>query len=264
MIDKRQRSIQSVEVGGALLAALAEADCSLGLTDLARRAGLPAAKAHPYLVSFGNIGLVVQDRSTGRYDFGPLALSMGLASLRRLDPLQVAISGLADLVTETGQSAAIAVWGNHGATVVHLQESTRPLHVNLRVGSVMSVLNTATGQVFAAYLPDEVIHDQLRREGMDGSPTLGAGADHGPTLEAARRAVRSHGLARTVSYPIPGVSAFSAPVLDHRGALQLAITLLGAAPGFDSDWQGPLASALRVYALDVTRRLGGRDGSLGR
>ena len=66
-----QRGIQSVEVGGQLLRALAEGDGPMMLRDLARNAGMSAAKAHPYLVSFMRIGLVEQDKASGRYELDP-------------------------------------------------------------------------------------------------------------------------------------------------------------------------------------------------
>ena len=54
-----QRGIQSVEVGGQLLKALAHHGRPMALKDLARAADMTPAKAHPYLVSFGKIGLVI-------------------------------------------------------------------------------------------------------------------------------------------------------------------------------------------------------------
>ena len=56
-----QRGIQSIEVGGQLLHALAHAGRPLALKDLAREADMTPAKAHPYLVSFGAVGLVEED-----------------------------------------------------------------------------------------------------------------------------------------------------------------------------------------------------------
>jgi DNA-binding IclR family transcriptional regulator len=41
---------------------------------------MPAAKAHRYLVSLIRVRMVVQE-ATGRYDLGPLAVQLGLASL---------------------------------------------------------------------------------------------------------------------------------------------------------------------------------------
>lgn len=254
---RRQRGIQSVEIGGALLKVLVAADGALTLGEIARRAGLTPAKAHPYLVSYGQLGLIVQDRQTGRYDVGPLALQAGLAALRRLNPLRIAGEGLADLVAETGQTAAIAVWGMHGATVVGIEESPRPLHVNLRVGSVMSLRNTATGNVFAAWLNPAAIADALQQEGAPGTVTIGAATGADPSMQDTAAHVRAMGLAVTVDRPIPGISALSAPVFDHRGALALAITLLGPSGTFDAAPGGPLAARLLGYVRAVTGRLGG-------
>jgi DNA-binding IclR family transcriptional regulator len=58
--DSRQ-GVQSIEVGVPLLQALAEHGAPMMLRDLALRTGMPAAKAHRYLVSFVRTGLVVQD-----------------------------------------------------------------------------------------------------------------------------------------------------------------------------------------------------------
>jgi len=256
--DKPKRGIQSVEIGGALLGALAEAEGPLHLGDLARRAGLSPAKAHPYLVSFGHLGLIVQERVSGRYDFGPLALGIGLAALRRLNPLQAALAGLADLVAATGHTGAIAVWGSHGPTVVHIHESDRPLHVNLRVGSVMSLRNTATGRIFAAHMPEGSIAAALAREGASDSRAIGGLADGDATLAETNAQARIRGLACVVDFPIPGISALSAPVFDHTGALTLAMTLLGPTGVFDARPDGPVATMLLERTRALSRRLGGQ------
>ena len=149
-----QRGIQSIEVGGQLLRALAHAGRPLPLKDLAAAAGMAAAKAHPYLVSFGKIGLVEQDRASGRYGLGPLALQLGLMSLQQADPVRIATPLIEDLAAASGHTVAIAVWGTHGPTIVRLAESPAAVHVNMRHGTVFSITGTASGQLFAAWLGD--------------------------------------------------------------------------------------------------------------
>src|SRR6516164_9717898 len=90
MMSTEQRGIGSVEVGGQLLRVLTEVDGPMMLRDIAASAGMTAAKAHPYMVSYMRLGLIEQDRASGRYELGPLALQMGLASMRRLNPVRVA------------------------------------------------------------------------------------------------------------------------------------------------------------------------------
>ena len=58
--ERGSRGIQSIEVGGQLLLALAHQGQPMALKDLARDAGMSPAKAHPYLVSFGKLGLIEQ------------------------------------------------------------------------------------------------------------------------------------------------------------------------------------------------------------
>jgi len=56
--DSDSRGIQSIEVGGRLLLALAHHGQPLPLKDLAYAADMSPGKAHPYLVSFIKLGLV--------------------------------------------------------------------------------------------------------------------------------------------------------------------------------------------------------------
>jgi DNA-binding IclR family transcriptional regulator len=226
------------------------------LKELARVAGMSTGKAHPYLVSFLRVGFVTQDAS-GCYELGPLALQLGLTRLQRLDPVKEASPLIEALATTTEQSIAVAVWGNLGPTIVRLEEPIHPLHVNVRTGTVMSMAHTATGRLFAAYLPPKVVEgliseDIARKSGRAGGPALLTRAQ----FEEAIAETRRHGLSRTMGQPIPSLNAFCAPVFDSGGNLVLGITAMGPEATFDSDWDGKVAKPLRACASEVSRRLG--------
>src|SRR3954467_949028 len=161
---KERAGIQSVEVGFGLLQALGEAPGPLMLRDLARAANMSAAKAHRYLVSFQRLALVVQDGASTKYDLGPAALKLGLASLSRLDAVKLARERVTLLMEEIGHTLALAVWGNHGPTIVHWEESPQAVTVNLRLGDVMPLLSSAIGLCFAAYVSKDAIAPMLREE----------------------------------------------------------------------------------------------------
>ena len=253
---KIQRGIQSIEVGGQLLLVLASTPAPMGLGDLARASGMDASKAHRYLVSFGKLGLVRQDATTGCYELGPFAAQLGLAALQRLDPLREATKAAEALVVEIGHTVAIAAQGHLGPTVVRIEESVHALHVNMRTGTVMSLLNTATGLVFAAWLPKPEIAKMLEHEAIRlyGEKVLKADVER--RLERPLREVRRHGLARAVGRPIPGINALSAPIFDFNGQLVLAITSLGPSGTFDASWDGAIATAIKDCAGKLSRRLG--------
>jgi DNA-binding IclR family transcriptional regulator len=260
-MENGQRGIQSVEVGGQLLLALLEAGKPMMLRDVAALAGMAPAKAHPYLVSFMRLGLVEQDRVNGRYELGPLALQMGLACMRRLSPVRIGTEAIVELSTEIGQTIALSLWGNYGPTVVRIEEASAAVHVNMRVGSVMSLLGTATGRVFAAFMPAKMIQTFLEAGHHEASVgDESARRMSGKQIEAALAEVRQRGMARAVGRPIPGVNAFSVPVFDHGGSVALAITAIGPEGTFNADWDSPIATKLLDCASKVSERLGAGSG----
>ena len=263
--DGTQRGIQSIEVGGQLLRALAHQGRAMALKDLAAAAGMAAAKAHPYLVSFGKIGLVEQDRASGRYGLGPLALQLGLMSLQQADPVRLATPVIEGLAQQTGHTAALALWGSHGPTIVRLAESPAAVHVNMRQGTVFSITGTASGQLYAAFLPEAVVRPLYEAERRSAG-AAGAAAPAGlPTWAQFARTtlaeVRQQGLGRADGGVVAGVSALSAPVFDHRGQIVLALTVIGPSAALDTGWQSAAAQAMRSAAAAVSARLGHRPAA---
>ena len=259
--EKERAGIQSVEVGFSLLEVLAQSSAPLMLRDLAAQAGMSAAKAHRYLVSFQRLGLVVQDGASNRYELGPATLRLGLATLSRLDPVKMARERLPALMEPTGHTLALAVWGNRGPTLVHWLESPRAVPVNLRLGDVMPMLASATGRCFAAFLGHGVGSDQAQRlidEEM--AQARKAGRQDVPTtraeLETMVREMRAHGMGRVHNVLLPGISGFCAPVFDADGHLALGVVSLGSSATFDTDWAGPVARPLRRMADQLSADLG--------
>lgn len=250
-----QRRIQSIDVGMRVLAALTEERRPMPLKELAARADMPPGKAHPYLVSFMAAGMVKQSPLTGHYELGPMALQMGLAALQQLDPLTEASQEAALLAARADLSVALAVWGQLGPTVVRLDEPRYPMHFNMRVGTVMSIFNTITGRVFAAYLPEKVVRTMLEDEHR--RVTAGAsGSYDAPEVQRMLQDIRAAGLGRGLSVPLPGVNTLCAPVFSADGQIALVITMIGPEGVFDAAPDGPAARLLREHAQRVSHRLG--------
>ncbi|QIM53316.1 IclR family transcriptional regulator [Hydrogenophaga crocea] len=261
--EPQRAGIQSVEVGFELLEAMSQAHGPLMLRDLAAAANMSAAKAHRYLVSFQRLGLVVQDPVSNRYDLGPAALRLGLASLARLDAVKLARERIDGLLQDVGHTVAIAVWGNQGPTMVHWAEAPQVMPVTLRLGDVMPLLSSATGRCFAAFMGREgrdakrlaaMTRDELARlkklprgDGLTAEDLPQSPAE----VQALLDEVRRRGVARVVHSLLPGVGGFCAPVFDAQGRLALGMVVLGWVATLDTAWDGAPATAL----LRTTRRL---------
>lgn len=252
------RGIQSVEVGGQLLIALAHHGRPLPLKDLAREAGMTPAKAHPYLVSYIKLGLVEQEAGSGHYGLGPLALQLGLISLQQYEPVRLATPRIEELALNLGHTVAIAVWGNRGPTIVRVAEAPSPVHITMRHGTVMSLQGTASGRLFAAYLPQAQVLEALRLGSPAEAEAALQGEDLVPALRRLLAQTREAGLAQSRDGVVAGVSALAAPVFDDAGRMVLSLTAIGPSGHFDLDLQARPAQELRRVALELSRQLGWR------
>ena len=251
------RGVQSIVVGGRLLVVMASAGRPLMLRDIAAGAKVTPAQAHAYLVSFRKLDLVEQANGSGLYQLGSFALQLGLARMRSVDALRLTSNAVVDLAAELGLMLTIAVWGTFGPTIVQVQEAVDQVHVNLRVGAVYSVRITATGRVFAAFLPQAIVNTHLDAEQRDGSESQRIGNPSGAAgFEKEVEQTKKLSYATANGSPIPGINAISAPVFDHTGQMQLAITLIGPAKLVDIRRGSPPVRRLAEFTAGLSSELG--------
>jgi DNA-binding IclR family transcriptional regulator len=253
----KQQGIQSIEIGGAILRALITIGRPAMLKDISHISGMPAAKAHRYLVSFQRMGLVSQDTLSARYHLGPFALSLGLSALASLDPIRLASPILDELCDEIGMGVGLAVWGSSGATIVRYVDTGDAISVHLRVGRVLSLHDSATGRCFSAFYNPSVIQPALTAE-------LGqvAGKDKAHRLELERdqesivKATRAEGIAHASGSHTPGINGLSAPVFDHTGQMVAAITAVGTAGQFKASSNSTEAARVKAASAKLSELLG--------
>jgi DNA-binding IclR family transcriptional regulator len=246
--SRLQAGIQSLETGVALLKTLVSASGPMKLKDIAAGSKISASKAHRYMVSFCRTGLVAQDEEDAAYRLGPYALEMALACLNSLRPVRLASEALEAISREIGLTAAIAAWGNHGPTIVRIEESSHAVSMNVRAGTVVPVTRSASGLVFAAFMPPHVVEPLLAAE-------LPRAAERREFEEVLGR-VRRTGVAAVAQKLVPGADALAVPVFDHRAAVALSLLVVGSSGTFDLAQEGPVAAVLKRYALNLSAELG--------
>lgn len=271
--ERRQR-VQSAQTGMAVLKGLARLGGRASLSGLAGHVGESPAKVHRYLASLIEEGLVAQDSATQQYLLGTEAMMIGVAAMRQADPVRAAEPALVRLREALELTSFVAVMGNMGPTIVRFEEPGLPVTVNVRVGSVMSLLWSSTGRVFLGLLDDSRVRALAQEEYAQAGPALRALLDtdnmgdaeaaarhekHDP-VDALRHAVREevhmHGCASVKDTNLKGISAVSAPLFDHTGRPCAVLTTLGATGGFDAAPEGPVAAALRREAAAASALLG--------
>jgi DNA-binding IclR family transcriptional regulator len=184
-------------------------------------------------------------------------MQLGLSALSNTDAVYLATQALVELRDKLDETTSLAVWGSHGATIVRIEEASRAVTINARPGTVLPLLGSSSGQVFAAFLPEPmtgpILRNEIRSNHMRGDARLVRSQDDAKNLIAD---VRRRGLGRVTGEMMPGVHALAAPIFDYRGHAVVAIAAMGSSDTFDSRWNGEVAKVIRSIAQRVSTQLG--------
>jgi flavin reductase (DIM6/NTAB) family NADH-FMN oxidoreductase RutF/DNA-binding IclR family transcriptional regulator len=176
------------------------------------------------------------------------------AHLAHNDVVRLACAVLPELASCLGATCGVAVWGNRGATIVRWEAAPEGLAPELRTGIVVSPLSSATGLLFSAFLPDELV-EPIRREALvevelGGNPDADSNHPHANQLTAIRTAGVS-----VVRKTRIGRAGIATPVFDASGRMVLALCAV-ANNREDETQVDTLVNGLHDAARALSARLG--------
>ncbi|MBW6422282.1 IclR family transcriptional regulator [Rhizobium sp. XQZ8] len=258
-----QRRIQSIEVGFQVIRAMEAANGPLPLRDIAAAAGMPPSKAHLYLVSFVKEGMAFQDPVTGHYGLGRFAIQLGLSAIRQLDVVELAREELTTLQRTTGFATYLSLWGDRGPGIVSKVDGERQGSLAVRLGYVLPLLTSATGQVFLSYLEENetaaVRQDEINANKRDSSEEAASLAPRVTTVKDIQKiieTVRRQGYAMTINSINSSFAAIAAPIFDYSGRIVATMTVLGSDKQLSGTRKKPTLEALLAAAHHLSERLG--------
>lgn len=161
--EKISTGVQSLEVGLSVLNALLEHNQPIILKQLSEKLAMHPAKVHRYLVSLIRMNYA-QQLEDGQYALGDQAWRLGLSCIQHTDQLQLIQHLIYELQAQVGCGMQISKWSPQGPVVIQSIESNQPISIVTKVGSIMPLVNSAAGRLFASYLPEVTIKPMMQRE----------------------------------------------------------------------------------------------------
>jgi len=237
----------------SLLGAFDETHPSLTLTELAGRAGLPAATAHRLLAELETWEAIVR-AGDARYSIGRRIWDLGLLAREQVGIRQLASPFLHDLYAATRATAHLAERDGTQALYLDRISGHASVPVVSQIGSRLPLHATGVGKVLLAYAPASVQAQVLASLTRVTPYTITA---PGRLREQLRRVLRE-GYAYTSEEMSLGACSVAVPVSDADGRVIAALGMVVPTLGRD---RLRLVAALQVAAQGVNRSITRADAA---
>jgi len=251
---------RSVVMGFAVLKALMSIGHPASPGEIGRVLGMTASRTHRFLAGLEKIGAVSHDAEAGKYNLGPLLIELGARALGQVDVIRMGMEAINALAQSTGLVSILCTWGSNGATVIKWVQGNKITALHVREGANLSLLTTAAGNVFLAFLPWETtksfVTAEIKTAQTNGRPWTMS------NVEKIRKAVREKGVAFSQGKSHPSLMNVSCPVFDSKGDLALALAIIGDSKVINVRDNSGMVAALKAAATKLSTAFGHseRDG----
>ena len=222
--NSKSYNVRAVERAMQILSSFDGEHAERGVSEIAQATGLHKATAHRIIMTLLNGGFLERTPDGERFRLGLRVVELGLGALRDLDFRQAAFPYMQQLVERFQETCDLGIFDRGQVLNVEVVHSKHSLTIASRVGRHLPAHCTASGRVFLAFLPPEVVEPMLNAPlTAYTEKTITSPARLREELEATRQ--REYALDDEEFEA--GIRAVSAPIWDIDGNLIAALSMPG-------------------------------------
>ena len=202
--------MQSAERTANVLLSFKAEEPVLGVSEIARRLGLPKSAVHRTLDSLVRMGLVARDRTSLRYRLGPRAKDLGFAALGTPDIRGLALPVLQDIARQTRETATLSLLSGHERFYAAQVEGPQDVKMSIEIGRRCPLYAGASGRAILAFFSPAQLAAYFHTTPIEAltDRTVTKRAE----LEKLLEQVRHEGYAVSLGERDPWAGAVAAPV----------------------------------------------------
>ncbi len=226
---------------------------ALGISELARRCGLPKSTVHRTVRELVRLRLLEHDGTQLR--LGMLLFELGQLVPRQRTLREAALPYLEDLREATHATVHLAVLDGIEVVYVEILRGREPPPLPSRVGGRLPAHATGVGKAILAFSPPAAVAARIEAGLTRRSPYTVVLP--GP-LTRELQVIREAGVSYDREESALGVVCAAAPVFGAEGTVVAALSVTGRAERLDVERMAP---AVRTAALTLSRSLAGRPSA---
>lgn len=250
--------ISSLAKGIRIMELLAEQK-RLSVSEVAKALGYNRAGSHRFLATLRELGYVEKD-TDDRYKLTFKLLEMGMKVVNRFEIRQIARPFMQELSLATRETVNLGHFDGTGILHIDKIDSLEILRMDSPIGSRAPAYCTALGKAALAALTSEEFDRFLARTTLK---------PHGPNTITSKKKfrqaieeIRMRGFAVDNEELSPGLRCVAAPVFDHSGRADYAISVSGPAARMTPERIEDLQPLVQKICRQLSQKLGNTGAGL--
>jgi DNA-binding IclR family transcriptional regulator len=225
----------------------------LSVARLAESVGEPVSSTYRLITNLVAIGWVEAGSKRGLYRLGLYSMSVGGRLEDRISVREAALPSLKSLLEETAATSFLCVRRGSRAVCIERLEGRDVRSLALALGDSFPLYRGAAPLALLAYLPgserDAVLAGFEAQRKAD--PSTPARSD----IKRSINKIRDNGYSLSDGDVTPGIASIGAPIFNHRGELEAAISISGLRAEV-IETSVPTIRLVQEAAANVSRSLG--------
>lgn len=214
--EKDRQFVTALARGLELLRCYGPGERYIGITELARRTGIPKPTVSRLAGTLTKLGYLNFSEVQGKYSLGPGVLSLGYAMLSNLDIRQLAKPYMQELAEFSRGSVSLGIRDRLSMVYVESVRSSAPIALQHGVGTRLALATSSIGRAYLAGIPESernFLMDQIRLREEENWPRIKSG------IEQALRDYADHGFCVSVGEWKREIAAVGVPFQAADGSV---------------------------------------------
>jgi IclR family transcriptional regulator, pca regulon regulatory protein len=214
-MEKPEYRVEALAKGLRILSLFTEQRPTWRIADIVAAAGIPMPTVYRIVMTMTAEGYL-EHLPNGDYRPGVRVLTLGSASLRSLDLVELATPRLKELAAVTGETVNLCVLNADRVLYLVRIRNSDLVTANIQVGSTLPAVHTSIGKLLLSYLDDADLRARITTDSFGGN--------HGPNAKESLDELltelpttRTQGWATQDEELAFGLRSVAAPVRDATG-----------------------------------------------